>query len=349
MKIAHIIWAFNIGGAESMLVDIINEQSKFEEVHLIIVNCKESIKLTDNISKNVTVHRMKRKPGSRNIYMTLLANIKLWRLRPDVMHFHNHDLVQYYMFSKWQRAKLFLTVHNTGIQSNYYKKYDKLFAISNSVKQDLLSKSNLSSVMVYNGIRTDIIRMKKDYSSAIFRMVQVGRLDHEQKGQDIFLHAIEYLVYSKNIKNISVDFIGDGPSANYLLLLANKLDISDYCNFIGTKKREWIYEHLCEYNLLVQPSRYEGFGLTVAEALAAKVPVLVSNLEGPMEIISDGKYGYSFMSENIHDLAEKITKILKEYSSIYIIDIIEAAYAHVVKTYDIKETASNYLSQYKVV
>lgn len=54
------------------------------------------------------------------------------------------------------------------------------------------------------------------------------------------------------------------------------------------KNQEWIYHNLCNFDLFIQPSRFEGFGLTVAEAIAAKVTVLVSNIQGPMEIIDDG-------------------------------------------------------------
>lgn len=38
MRIVHCIWSFNIGGAESMLVDIVNEQVKNNSVYLIIIN-----------------------------------------------------------------------------------------------------------------------------------------------------------------------------------------------------------------------------------------------------------------------------------------------------------------------
>ena len=112
------------------------------------------------------------------------------------------------------------------------------------------------------------------------------------------------------------------------------------------KTQEFIYNHLCDYDLFVQPSRYEGFGITVAEAMAAKLPVLVSDIEGPMEIIGYGKYGMYFESENVDDLAEKLRNILQggyDYS------LVEKAYQHVCNHYDVVTTAQRYIAEYKKV
>ena len=66
MKMVHIIWALSIGGSESMLVDIVNEQSKTEKVYLIIiVNNIISESLLKNINKRVHIHKIGRTPGSR--------------------------------------------------------------------------------------------------------------------------------------------------------------------------------------------------------------------------------------------------------------------------------------------
>lgn len=349
MKIIHLIWSFTVGGSESMLVDILNEQSKTEEVHLMIVNQLESRTLVDTISKDVKIHRISRKPGSRNLLNLLHCNLNILKLRPDIIHCHNHDLIQLIPLARNVTRKLFLTIHNTGISTHNFSKYNRLFSISKAVQKDVYDRAGLMPVTVFNGVWTDLIKEKTDYVFENFRMVQVGRLYHNQKGQDIFLYALAHLVYSKNIKNVSMDFIGSGESEAYLQELAEKLRITDHCNFIGLKQREWIYDHLCEYDLLVQPSRFEGFGLTVAEAMAAKVPVLVSDIEGPMEIIDNGKYGYSFISKNSQDLVQKILSIQEEYGSSAFHKKIMRGYDHIVKLYDIKQTAANYLKQYKTV
>ena len=65
------------------------------------------------------------------------------------------------------------------------------------------------------------------------------------------------------------------------------------------------------YDLLVQPSRYEGFGLTVVEGMAAGVPVLVSDIEGPMEVIDKGRHGFAFRSEDFHDCGDRMMEIME--------------------------------------
>lgn len=346
MRIVHIIWALNVGGAESMLVDIVNEQSKAHAVHLIIVNQTESSLLLEQISRKVTIYRVERRPGSRSIFKLFFANLFLWRLKPDVVHCHNHDLVKFYLLGRWFRVKFFLTIHGMGISKENFSKYGKLIAISNSVKKDVQVRSNLLPETVFNGIPMELKKKNKYSDRSQFSIVQIGRLDYH-KGQDILLNAVEYLVHSENMKDISVSFIGEGPSKANLERLAKNLNIINFCIFHGVKSRKWIYEHLCEYDLLVQPSRYEGFGLTIAEAIAAKVPVLVSNLEGPMEIIDNGTYGYIFPSENSSDLARRIIQIRKEYGSERFLEKIKKGYHHVRNSYDIKQTAEKYLQQYE--
>lgn len=110
------------------------------------------------------------------------------------------------------------------------------------------------------------------------------------------------------------------------------------------KNQEWIYHNLCNFDLFIQPSRFEGFGLTVAEAIAAKVTVLVSNIQGPMEIIDDGKYGIIFKSEDEEDCALKLKEFMaqgKDKSQI------ESAYMHIVEKYDVSITIKKYLEVYR--
>ena len=98
--------------------------------------------------------------------------------------------------------------------------------------------------------------------------------------------------------------------------------------------------------MFVQPSIYEGFGLTVAEAMAAKIPVLVSENQGPLEIIDNGKYGYYFKNGDANDCADKIINIIEQGVDK---NLIEAAYNRVEENYSVTQTAINYINEYKKI
>jgi glycosyltransferase involved in cell wall biosynthesis len=236
-----------------------------------------------------------------------------------------------------------LTIHALGFPSTYFRKYDKIFAISKAVQKDIFGTSGFESVLIYNGVDLNKIKVKTGKTTGIFRMVQVSRLDHRKKGQAVLLKAIALLVEKYKIRSFSLDFIGSGDSENFLKDLVKEYNLERFTNFLGEKQREEIYENLHYYDLLIQPSLYEGFGLTVAEAMAAKVPVLVSANDGPMEIIENGKYGFWFRKEDAEHCCEQIRHImLQEQSN----NFSENAYQHVLKNFNIANTASLYIQSY---
>lgn len=141
-------------------------------------------------------------------------------------------------------------------------------------------------------------------------------------------------------------FIGEGSSMEEVKELSDSMGLREFIVFEGRKTQKEVYQQLCEYDLFVQPSRTEGFGLTVAEAVAAKLPVLVSNLPGPMEVIGNGLLGMSFETENVEDLATKLEIILKggyDYS------LVDKAYKRAVELYDVRVTAKKYIDEYKKI
>lgn len=328
-----------------MLVDIINEQSKVHYVELCIINDTFNVDLINTIDSKVRVYYLNRKPGSRNPISIFKFNYYILKLNPEVVHFHNQNAINLLKFKN--KLKTYLTVHDTNIPVLNFKKYDKLFAISNVVKNDILARSNTFSKVIYNGISFKKIKKNTSFKPfTTFKIVQISRLAHTKKGQEVLIKAIEILVNRFNIKNLHIDFIGTGESLAFLKELVNSLGIVKHVDFIGDKSRSFIYKELKNYQLLVQPSYYEGFGLTVVEAMAAKIPLLVSNIEGPMEIIDNGNYGYYFNAGNEEDCAIKIIKIINEFSESKNTEKLNNAYNYAFSNFNIKTTAQNYLDNY---
>jgi len=180
-----------------------------------------------------------------------------------------------------------------------------------------------------------------------FRVVQVSRLDHEIKGQDILIRALKRVNEVLGEGNVLVDFIGGGASFDYLQNLAIECRVEQFCRFLGIKTRQYVYANLCHYDLLVQPSRYEGFGLTVVEGIAAGLPVLVSDREGPMEIIEGGRLGECFTSEDFADCAAKILEIVEASKRPDYAQMMEKRTAYARSRFDIHLTAENYVNEYQ--
>jgi glycosyltransferase involved in cell wall biosynthesis len=128
--------------------------------------------------------------------------------------------------------------------------------------------------------------------------------------------------------------------------LVSQLGLENDVVFEGFKDRQWVFEHLRDYDLFLQPSDYEGFGLTVAEACAAKLPVLVSDVEGPLEVIDGGRLGMVFRHGDADDLANKLYQFIRDG---YEIPIVEEAYQNTLEHYSIAKTTQRYIKEYETV
>ena len=343
MKIVHCIFSFNTGGAETMLIDIVNEQIKTQEVTVVIVNHIYHQELIAQLDKKIRLIFIGRKPHSRSILPILKLNWTLFRLRPDIVHMHNYSMPR--IIFPYVASKLFLTVHDLHIPLKYARRKTNLIAISNAVQEDISSKGNYKVFTIPNGINFD--RIEKRSNTHTFegklRIVQVANLIAPKKGQDILINAIATLK-KRNIENIEVSFIGAGNDQLMLEQLAEKLEVSKQIHFLGQQSRRYIYSHLKEYDLMCHPARYEGFGLCIAEGIAAMLPILVSDEGGPYEIIKQGRLGYAFQSGNAVDCANKIEYIIRNYNEA--IKLTFPAYEYAMQHYSVKRMVKEYIQAY---
>jgi len=198
MRILHMIFSFNVGGAEAMVADIINSQCKREHIKLIIVNDGINTALLNSISKNVEVVCLNRKPSSVNPMPLILLNREILGFKPDVIHCHNRNMVNAIWCLSYRRKAL-LTIHDTGISFKNIHKFKECIAISESVKRDVFERGKLDIDIIYNGVRCMDIKARRNNSKnelhdRIIRVVQVSRLHHEKKGQHLALRALKKML-----------------------------------------------------------------------------------------------------------------------------------------------------------
>ena len=198
--------------------------------------------------------------------------------------------------------------------------------------------------VVPNGINVEAILPREPrLGDGLIRIVNVARLNHQKKGQDILIKAIA-LLRDRGLDNLSVAFIGEGDSRELLEKLSEDLNVSEQVRFLGLKDRDYIYQHLCDYDLMCHPSRYEGFGLTVAEGMAANLPVLVSTGDGPCEIIGQGKYGFSFENGSAESCADALEYMVRNYDDI--VAKVDIARKHIESEYSVKRMVAQYIQAY---
>lgn len=194
-----------------------------------------------------------------------------------------------------------------------YQSADRVVSASKELRTALCDSYGISEqkvVHIYNPVEVREIRkvcatISKDSTSAPVIMT-AARLVH-QKGIDTLLHAFR-IVYSHT--NARLVIIGTGPLREDLQALANKLGVSEQVEFSGFHPEPWLL--FAKADFFVLASRWEGFGHTLVEAMAAGVPVIATNCNfGPREVISDHA-GILVEPENELHLATAILKLIND-------------------------------------
>ena len=347
MKIIHAIFSFYVGGAETMLIDIINRQCKEGSVSLIIVNDKVNADLLNTIDKHVNVYILNRKEHNKLQLFSVLYKINriVSKIDPDVIHCHDNKLFPF--FATW-RKKTCLTVHSMVQSTLFLKNYRTVFAISKAVQEDVEKQAGIFAPVVYNGIEIEQYKQRITYDfnkeKEVFQIALLSRLSSELKGQHIAMQAIRIL--KKQDLNVKLYLIGGGSpdELSHLKALSMEYETENEVEFVGLKDREWIKNNLKNYHLLIQPSLYEGFGLTIIEGFACGLPVVASDLDGPKEILETLHSGLLIKPDDPIDLADKISQVILAYRN----KAIDKKYVSTDDLYrfDIRTTVKNYLQLY---
>mgnify|MGYP002762659898 CR=1 FL=1 len=115
-------------------------------------------------------------------------------------------------------------------------------------------------------------------------LVSVGALKHV-KGHDMLIDA--FSVISRQYPDSHLVLIGDGPLRTSYEEKIAKMNLADRITVTGWLQPEEVRAWLRESDLFVFPSRSEGFGIALVEAMAVGVPVIASNAGGIPEVVGD--------------------------------------------------------------
>jgi glycosyltransferase involved in cell wall biosynthesis len=266
---------------------------------------------------------------------------------------------------------IFATVHQPGRVYGWKEKFflrtaarlcTAFFCNSQSVERSWFGDSeifdpskkykNRKHFTIYNAVDVDHIeqiiknvdrgKLKKELGIDNKPVIGVvGRLRWE-KGQDILLEAMPEVI--KAIPNVMLLAVGDGPDRISLEQRAKSLKVGNNILWLGQKTIEEVYRLYSIMDVVVVPSRFEGFGLSAAEAMAVGCPVVASAVDGLEEVVQYGASGLLFPADDSKKLALSIVDLLMNREKALIIG--DKGKDDIKNKFSIEKYASSILSAY---
>lgn len=232
------------------------------------------------------------------------------------------SLIDYYILKKVSAHRKIGWIHfdittiglDKKLINNIYKGFQEIRVVSKDAKDKfditfpfLKNKTRV----VYNVILKDEILelgsekgFKDDYRG--LKLLIVGRVSKE-KGQDLAIEALKKLLDIGIVAKLYI--VGDGSFRRECEILSRKLGIYKNVIFLGTKKNPYPYMKGCD--IYIQPSRYEGYCITLAEALIFNKPIVATRFTGALEQLKGNKNS-EIVDYSSEDIFKGILKILKK-------------------------------------
>jgi glycosyltransferase involved in cell wall biosynthesis len=213
------------------------------------------------------------------------------------------DLISYFIINKVKAKKKVQWIHfdvskigfNKYFAAKLYQKFDKIFLVSKEGKEKFITK--LPELKNKTEVFPNLISSKLINEEAIkgkgfdddfngIRIVTVGRLTTE-KGHDIAINVLSRLI--KDGFNVRWYCIGEGDLRKKYEKLLDNLLLRDEFIFLGEDPNPYPYIKNC--NIYVQPSRHEGYCITLAEARVLQKPIVTTDFTGAKEQIKNKQTG----------------------------------------------------------
>ena len=199
----------------------------------------------------------------------------------------------------------------------FYRAYDAVFGVSSDVVRSVLQSHPWLTPKIHvflNRVNRARIQAQAkepggfDDAFTGLRLLTVGRL-HPQKAIDVAAEALA-LLRSRGI-NARWYVLGDGPEREPLERVIAKLGMTEDFRLLGSTRNPYPYMAQCD--IYVQPSRFEGWGLAITEALSLGRPVVATACAGAREQVISGENGLLIgLPPNAEELASAILRMTQD-------------------------------------
>lgn len=158
-------------------------------------------------------------------------------------------------------------------------------------------------VAVHNGIPDVPLSLRADPGRSPPRLVMVARFE-AQKDHATLLQALAGLQEHP----WELDLVGSGPLLGDMELLAKTLGIGGRVRFLG--RRMDVDQILAQSQINLLVTNWEGFPLSILEAMRAGLPVVASSVGGVDESVREGETGYVVPRGGVEQLRQRIAQLL---------------------------------------
>jgi L-malate glycosyltransferase len=246
----------------------------------------------------------------------------------DIIH-SNNGLVSQAIKTVFPNKPLVGTIHGnfrqeyiTGkkmtkeiiIEANTLKRYDdsaitlpdKVITVSSFI-DPLIKIPPEKWEVVHNGIDVEDYQITQVRKNNITKIGVTGVIEY-RKGFDILLKACKLLIDEGF--PVEIELYGDGSEKRKLENYALENEIP--ATFFGYVHKSMIKKALGTFDIYIQPSRYEPFGLSLTEAMATECAVVGTEIGGIKEQIEHGVNGFLFQLEDEIELKNIMKKLILE-------------------------------------
>lgn len=225
---------------------------------------------------------------------------------PLVAHFHGLDLSSS-LKDRWYRWSL-LKQHEAFAKIIVVGESQKNWMLNNGVPEEKLH-------LIPCGVPIDAFQPNERPADRPIRFTTVSRLV-PWKGVDISMKA--FAKTKKLVPQAAMEIVGEGDSLNELKTLAKELGIEDSVTFAGALTPDQVRDRLQDSDVFLQHSIdhsngwYEGFGVSITEASAMELPVIVSRCGGIPDQVNHEETGYIVPQHDIEGMAKLMVGLARD-------------------------------------
>lgn len=277
LKICLLLLSAGEGGLERHVIDLAKGLSERGHEVAVIGNAWLSGRLAPGV-KLIEVDTRR----SRSNPFLLLAVLRAVRsFAPHVLHAHARKAIRVAArLRPFLRCRAVGSIHNNRARRDAaLRRLDRVVCVSREIQEQI--GAHADTVVIYNGIAPPLrvpeaAPVPEPEGGRVYRILAVGRLV-ESKGFDLLIEAVA------GMRDYVLWIAGEGPEHDRLVSRIDALNLAGQVHLLG--QRDDVPALMAMADLLVIPSRSEGFSYVFAEALMSRLLVVSTDVPVPNEVL----------------------------------------------------------------